>query len=101
MEKIKLSKEEISAIDFLIAYGDKNKSTGVEVAWREVAKQVTREITREIVREVVRTAMGRNTAINFADPAQANQLFTDLSKELGKEPSLEELKAFRKKIDDR
>lgn len=108
MDKIKLTKEELAALDLLISNAETSAEGFLpEATWtaaaREIAKAVAREAVfeaaRQAVEKVVEKVVGRNTPLDLSNTSDLDLLTKSITEQLSKRTSLEQLKEIRKNIE--
>jgi hypothetical protein len=110
--KIKLTAEELSALDYIIADADKQNLTnmafapaGITGVVKEIAKALAREGAMEAVRQavekVVEKIMGINRALDLNSEKDVELLTNEIVSRLNdfKDPTIEDLKKIREQIE--
>lgn len=96
-KSVKLSKSELTALDFLIAESDRAGAGLTTQFWTAIAREVARVVVREVVREVARRLAGGRIASDGSLKGVNGEIIAGLSAD---QISLEELIDLRKQVSD-
>lgn len=96
MDKIKLTKEELAALDFLIADAEATGQAIIPATVTAVAKEIAKAVAREAVMEAARQAVekvvekvvGRNAVLDLNNEKDLELLTSSLTERLSSPTSL-------------